>query len=476
MVLFFSQKTLICPDPIMNGIRKSEVFLSSFVMCLFRIFLCFCFAMVIRQSFGFTSDEGQKYSNLNCHQIFSTDQLLEDTKVLLTSLHEIHPDLYRIAPKDLLMQRMKEIRAYISEPRSYLEFLKQIALLFTEIGDIGLQWGHSRGYIDWRHENLLLFPSKLHYLHGDVFHERYDSTLDDYVVTLDKVVSINGIPFESYFEMNRSLLPIDGNNPSIQMAWLCDYFPNHHSNFWEQPDTFKIVVREPSGQLTEYTEVAKRKADILPKAPRNLSDLELYREAGDWNLVVRSLSSRDFKDADDFKHQVDSLFQQISEQESGQLYLILPSTSGGEPELASYLFSYFASEPFVFIDSIAGHLKPPTITHSSAVIYTAPYESEKMNPFTRPQQAQPNAYTGKVIMDTDGWSFGAAGLFCAQMRSRKETFFYSPDCGASKWGMSAYPIVIGLPHTEIQVIIPRIQLRLKKEDYKSPEGIELDEY
>ncbi|MBN4071007.1 hypothetical protein JYT72_00725, partial [Crocinitomix catalasitica] len=80
----------------------------------------------------------------------------------------------------------------------------------------------------------------------------------------------------------------------------------------------------------------------------------------------------------------------------------------------------------------------------------------------------------KILMMTDGWNWGATGLLCAHLRQRANCSFYGDSCGAPKWGMNGYPVVLRLPNSAINIYIPRLQLRIDHDLYHSPDGIEMN--
>jgi hypothetical protein len=177
------------------------------------------------------------HANWKPYTTFTSKQLNEDFEILVTTLKEAHPDLYRVNSKSVINRRLAHIHEEIKSDKTYLEFLTLLAPLFTEIGCIRTQWGHSADYIRYRNENVPLFPIKIKIESGRFFiDENYssDSTLGSGI----EIMKFNGESPSHYLKKNYGLLPTDGRIKSIQLRWLEKYYPNHHSNFWERPSFF----------------------------------------------------------------------------------------------------------------------------------------------------------------------------------------------------------------------------------------------
>ncbi len=406
---------------------------------------------------------------LKCHKTFTSDQLKADFLLLTTKLQDIHPDLYRVTPKRLIDKRISDIQSSIKSTKTYLEFLKLLAPLFTDIGDISTQWGHSPDYVKFRNENIPMFPFQLK-IQGDKFYVRNNYSDDASIVPESEILKINGETATDYLKKNYSLLPTDGKIKSIQQRWLEAYFPQHHSNFWAQPDTFKLELKDKAGKIYTKSVPALLKKQIQTKKTSSNAAVPVLQFYISDNTGVLTIPS--FKESNGNKLEtfVDSCFTVLQTQKIKNLILDLKGDGSGNLYFGSVLYSYLKQTPSKYAEQI--HIKG-----DSSFKYLEPntsYESiEKLSVLlTTVTSPKKNSFNGNLYVITDGWTINAKGFFCAKVHERANTFLVGEECGASTFGINEFPIALTLPNTGLQIYIPTVQIEINKtKNHSSVTGV-----
>jgi hypothetical protein len=406
---------------------------------------------------------------LKCHKTFTPEQLKTDFLLLTTRMQNIHPDIYRVTSKRLIDKRISEIQNGIKSSKTYLEFLKLIAPLFTEIGDIGTQWGHSPEYIKFRNENVPMFPFQLK-IQDDKCYIGSNYSNDQSIVPESEIIKINGETTADYLKKNYSLLPTDGKIKSIQQRWLEAYFPQHHSNFWAQPDTFRLELKERTGQVYSKSVAALFKKQIQAKKNSLNTSVPILKFYISDNTGVLTMPSFEERKLETF---VDSCFTALQTQKIKNLILNLKGDGSGNFYFGSVLYSYLKQGPSKYAEQI--HMKgdstfkyaEPNLTYGGiekmAVLLTT---------ITSPKK---NSFDGNLYIITDGWTIGSKGFFCARIQDRANTFFVGEECGASTFGINEFPVSLTLPNTGLQIYIPTVQIEINKvKNHSSLTGVRIN--
>jgi hypothetical protein len=371
-----------------------------------------------------------------------------------------------VTPKRLIDKRISDIQSNIKSTKTYLEFLKLLAPLFTDIGDIGTQWGHSPEYIKFRNENIPMFPFQLK-IQDDKFYVRNNYTDDASIVPENEILKINGETAADYLKKNYTLLPTDGKIKSIQQRWLEAYFPQHHSNFWAQPDTFKLELKDKAGKTYIKSVPALLKKQIQTKK-NSLNTavpiLQFYISGNTGVLTIPSFTGRKLETF------IDSCFTVLQSQKIQNLILNLKGDGPGNLYFGSVLYSYLKQSPSKYAEQI--HIKgdssfkytEPNITNESIEKL-----SDLLTTVTSPKK---NSFNGNLYVITDGWTINAKGFFCARIQERANTFFVGEECGASTFGINVFPISLTLPNTGLQIYIPTVQVEINKtKNHSSVTGV-----
>lgn len=408
--------------------------------------------------------------HLKCHETYSSEQLKEDFLILITSLKELHPDLYRVSSKEKIEHRLSLIEQSISNDQSYLTFLKLVAPLLTDIGCINTQWGHASEYIKYRNENIPLFPIKFKVV-KDLFIVEESWSTNKQIKKGDTIISFNGISTKNYLEKNYPLLPIDGNIKSIQHEWLSMAFPKHHTNFWEQPSHFNILVQS-NDKAKQISIEALLNKDIqkINKDHSNhkKSSIELFFK--DSIAIMRSnvFESR-------LIDSLDSIFKVIHDRKTKTLILDIRGMSfrPGSHQYAMELYSYLIKKPNAYAKIRNKQTNPLEFPHNKHISHLQTLNKEDSIMFCSKVYPKANSFKNQLYVISNGWNIGASGFFAAKIKNRDQTSFVGEKPGATTFGMNFKVSKLVLPNTRIEIYIPKYQLIANEKAYLDKSGISI---
>lgn len=413
---------------------------------------------------------------LKSHRIFQPEELKEDFKILVTTLREAHPGLYRVHSREIIDRRIAAIDSAISKPQSYLEFLKLLAPLFVDIGCIHTQWSQSPDFMRFRNDAIPMFPLQLE-IRDEHFFVKRNFSSDSTIREGTEILSIDGESAGAYLQKNYALLPVDGEIRSVQQRWLEAYFPNHHSNFWEQPDTFQLVLKNEDGISFTKMLPALLKKDFKANqktstAPAPLLQFSVTDSIG--LLTIRSFDETVLtKSGFNYNSFLDSSFNELRRQKISSLILDLRGNNEGDLICSEQLFSRLSLFPFTYVTQI----KSRSDTAFSFRNHISSFPAENRTtflPLTREMKHKPGAFHGRLFVLTNGWNTGVAGFFCARIQKRPLTYFAGEETGACTFGMNTGTVTLLLPNTGISVEIPTMQLIADNNDYISVRGVQPD--
>ncbi|HYG52122.1 MAG TPA: hypothetical protein VD905_14520 [Flavobacteriales bacterium] len=424
-----------------------------FVLVLFFIGLS-C-RQAVTESEKNSREKGFFYPKLKCHLALSPKQLEQDFTILITTLEQAHPGIYRVTSKKEIDRYVNSVRKEIKTGKTYLEFLRLLAPLFTKIGCINTQWSHSPAFIQFRNNSVPMFPLKLEIKQEKFYVKANLSGLAE-PAPGSEILEINNEKVTDYLKKNYELLPVEGNMHEIQQQWLAAYFAQHHSNFWEQCDTFRLKLKSATNQVFMVNLPALLKKDMkdIPVSGGN-------RYPGSINETIFTINfgNKRFNGNEKlFNAFVDSCFNEFQKKQPENMLIDLGDSNLENVFFALKLYSYFDDRPI--------HIEEEEYRDVSNIKYD---QFVKQFPAVDPYAINRRtmamnksfAFSGNLYVCVSAWNQDAAGLFCALLGLRKNTFFIGQECNAP-YGINTYPLLLELPNSGITVRIPTVQLTVSK--------------
>jgi len=417
------------------------------------------------------TEVNSKRNKLDCHKQLSQSELIEDFDILTNFLRELHPDLYRVQEKEVIDAKILSIQQQFSDSLSYLEFLKLVAPLLSEIGCINTQWGHSTEYIKYRNKNTPVFPIDFKILDGQfIIEKNYSTNLS--IRQGDEIMEINGVAVSDYLTKNYPLLPIDGTIKSLQHKWLASFFPNHHSNFWEQVDTFKLKIINNKKEIKTIKVKALLKENINREAS-NDAPLSLQIIDSIAVLKIASFNTNIIeRHKQDFVSFIHSSFKTIKENKINNLIIDLSGNSWGSMLNGAFLYSYLAAEKFQYVSSFSNIIKK--VSNTALLTDLEVLDSLTINTLTANRVPNQLSYTDKLYLISDGWNINAGGYFCSKAYNRPNTLFIGEKTGSTSFGMNGIQKMLTLPNSGLNLFIPTVQFIANEDQINNIDGKEVD--
>lgn len=245
-----------------------------------------------------------------------------------------------------------------------------------------------------------------------------------------EITAINGHPARDMIRTLMDDITADGANLSRKLYVASRVFNDLYTLFIDQSPDFRI----------EYLDARKGSAGAVDL--RGISKTELERQASGAGFpyglpeagpsfsfsadrpAAAVLSVRTFffpMGRAEYEKFVDQSFDRMRETDAKALILDLRGNWGGDPEASSYLLARLIREPTPYFSK-----------------GTPWYE-----PLTRRLPPAPNAFSGTLIVLTDGACFSSTGHFCSLLRFHGLGTFVGEETGAS-WtatdGSRDYPL------------------------------------
>jgi hypothetical protein len=181
-----------------------------------------------------------------------------------------------------------------------------------------------------------------------------------------------------------------------------------------------------------------------------------------------------------FKPFIDSAFLEINKAKIQHLIIDIRKNEGGQPENASYLYSYLTNKPFRFFQFLETNKKTYENDIKKGASYTYIKESGKYR--TRDssmaakystffgfniQQPQSNNFTGNVYVLIEGLTTSAAPQFASLVKLNKRGLLIGEEASGSLYGGSGRGYAyFYLPNTRILTMISLYRIVIGNEKNK----------
>jgi hypothetical protein len=430
-------------------------------------------------------------------------QLHDDLRVVRGALEESHVGLYWFISKQELDRRFQRISAALVRPMTAREFHRLLLPLVAS-----LRHGHttltlpSQG-VGYRLRRLSkerrYFPFEVRVLENRLYVVS-DLSEEQNVAPGAQILAINGRPASALLDTMRGYVSADGANDTFkvyqlgsgfQFPYLLDllFGPSNTYTMDVVPISGKAKIRRtasavpPERMARLYRERTGREIDTYPSALR----LQMLGD-GVALLTVSSFYEGLIKPGEpSFEAFLASAFRQIKEGRVKDLIVDVRGNEGGNDSYPPLLYSYLADKPF--------RLAKPTTLASASVSFLpyAPNPAEDVKAFAaaparfvsrardgswvlkaeydadryRTWTPQPDRFTGRLYVLTDGGAFSATNGFLDLVyryhrREGRQVQFVGEQNGGDNafgFGSGGQALAIVLPHSRQTLSIPLLGSR-----------------
>lgn len=399
--------------------------------------------------------------------VFSTREVQEDIAYLREHLEKHHPNLYLYSDPAAFKDFWDQLDKNLPEQSTHTEVYRQLSPVLSLIKDGHTLMLPAKKLRSDSNRDSLFFPF-------DVFCDgRRLWTLGNYSDSLDllngsEILSLNGTPTSQLIASLMKRLARDGHNPQYALWVLNRYFRSFYSFVWGHPKSFTLEVKEKDapGQILKVP--AMKRADIGirarekdsfskdPAYPPNQSGIQVKKLTAKNTalLSLPSFSNRILKArwGQKFRKEVRKCFSKLNEWKVEHLYLDLRENQGGDIRLGRFLLSYLLESDFSLISGYQRvHRGKPSAT-------------QRLKVCKGPQEGifpvQKDRFRGKVSVLINGGTFSNSAIVCAALKKYHRATFIGEESGGSRCVLAGAAKEISLPHSHIQVQIPRLQFRI----------------
>jgi hypothetical protein len=368
---------------------------------------------------------------------FSRADLLEDFDRLSNTILSTNPLVF--CDRNELSRFIASQREKVTGPMSELDFYRLLAPIVAQVrcGHTGVSLG-SATESSFRAEARYL-PLLVRIVHGGIF--VLASTDGGGPAAGDEITAINGRPAFEIISALCDNLPADGVNLTRKLYVASHLFNELYTLFVDPSPDFRLSWRRASDDSRSEIDVKGiTRADLEKKARAAGFPYVLPVEGEPFSFSAKSpgapgtatLTVRTFgffgAQQSDFRTFIDQAFDTMRREGTRALVLDLRGNWGGDPAASSLLFTHLVREP-------------------------TPYFAEGTAYYRQLAQPMPpaaNAFSGTLIVLTDGASFSSTGHLCSLLRFHGRATFVGEESGGS-WTCTDGSRDTVLPHTAIRL-------------------------
>ena len=402
----------------------------------------------------------------------SIDELVNDFKILKTTIQEIHPDLYRYTSKAVLDGEFDSLLRTINTELTEVEFYQKIAPWVALIKN-----GHTAIRLpDSYYNQITLLPLRVVEIDKRIYIKTNFSDNASELVGYE-LIRVNDISIKDIMRKITPYVSLDGFNEDAKYkAAVEDDFAYYYSYVFGQSEYFELELKNPRDQKE-----IRKKLKGISNTEFNLKYSQdtpfpwTIKKVDTLNAVLlrigslNNLANKEGKQIS-FKSFLKQTFDEIKEQKVENLIIDLRNNGGGELKNSILLYSYLTDSPFQFTKEIEiATVSPPTYIQYTDYTKALKFDSfEPKNVIRRDtsfilakhfsmetNKPSNNSFSGSLYVIINGQTGSSAGSFTAYVRNEKRGKIIGEENRDNYTGFSAgVPVTLTLPSSNIRVYIP----------------------
>ena len=383
--------------------------------------------------------------------------LRSDFLLLRDTLQKEHAGLYRYKNKAALDRVFDSCVATIRDSMTIPQFyaLTRFALAAIEDGHTNCRLPREvlTDYIG----KTKVFPAIVMFIHNKAFIYCCRQNAD-----LDKaeILSINHRSMDDIIHHLFDYITSDAGIQSRKNWEMPEDFQLLYNVVIGAKDSYPVTCKTPAGEIKTATLQADTIKNFICPSPFSRPDKYLKLSYRPGNIAVLTLATffNGFlkMTGENFRHFLDSSFNDLKEKKVTKLVIDLRSNQGGNDDNGEMLYSYLTSKPFVYyasLETVKGRI------------------AEKDNTELGWQQPDNNNFKGKVYILINGRSFSGTAEFSSIARSNGRAVFIGEECGGGYYGnTSGGEDMVTLPNSQITVRVPLVKYTLAVKKTRRKDG------
>jgi hypothetical protein len=267
-----------------------------------------------------------------------------------------------------------------------------------------------------------------------------------------EIAAINGLAAADIIDRISAFVPTEGTNASAEYYQLNQHFQELY-RILDPADLFKVEFLTPQGNIAEQVQ-ACRLEKLSGKELKDQGELPVtFRLTGDGSAAILRIPSFEIHDMEGYMAELTRIFVLLQSQRVGSLIADLRGNPGGHPIFAAQLLSYLVEEDFTYFR------RNPDAT--------------EFEPLYLPMHPDPNHFNGKVYVLVDGGCLSTTGHLISLIKYHTDARFIGEEPG-STFICNDFSIQVSLPHTGIEVNIPRLTFETAVEGFQEGNPFPLD--
>jgi hypothetical protein len=343
---------------------------------------------------------------------YTREALDEDFQRFREIIYTRHPLLY--ADRAELDAVVASRAALLRDGMNELEFLRLLAPIVATLR-CGHSWiGLSAEYADYLDREGSFFPLDVAVIGEGIF--VIGNVTHPEVPAGSELLSINGKSGSDIVGELMRNLPADGRNETNKVAMINRWFAWFFRLFVDGSRDFDTVWRGPeAGKTSASTLRALPRRELFPGTSSFWQDPKDPPVASAWGPTLGYLKFRSFHPQGEYSinaynRYTDEFFKELEAKGLRSLILDLSDNGGGDPMVASHLFSYLSTEPHP---------------------YFAPEIPDFYPGLKKPVPLAAHRFDGRLFVLMNGASFSTTGHLLALLKDQGRAVFIGEESGGS---------------------------------------------
>ncbi len=398
-------------------------------------------------------------ANAQSLKTLSIEEQIEDIEFIKTELQELHPGIYTYQSEQEFEDGFKSLKASLMEDQTVFDFYNVLVPVINQIG-----CGHTTSKIPPQElkriqKSRKYLPIEIKIIEDKIYISNVLVESSNLAPGLE-ILSIDDVSASAYIESNLNRYPSDGRILSRKYQNLEKNFSIDYSRFHYTTENFKIKVgQNVSGEIVTLAGVDYSDLKAFSSQPK-FNEMEFLILDSISTAIITIRNSKSKKAFDDF---LESSFYQIQINKISNLIIDIRYDSFNRDSDGALLFSYLTTEPFQYYNklevtenydvpkAIRWFAHYPIIEDSTGKYYWT------IHPQLEVQSPKPEAFSGKVFVLTDGFTFSATAEFASMVKSKSRGLIIGRETGGGYYGNNSGGMLRKvLPNSRIIVYVPPI--------------------
>lgn len=405
----------------------------------------------------------------------------EDFRILVTSLKELDPMLYKIMDRQTFDARVKHVEERLLTAKSRNEALYIMQEFLYDLGD-----SHATivsAYYDLGIERAL--PFKVLIIDDHLYIRKCPS---DTTLTGAEIFSIDGVPAPVLLDSLRIFYPNDGAR-HITGFGLQALFNSLYGAFCHQADAYTINTSMGVRTMTAVQKEDPLYHSLISYDWKHYGHCEpgFSRQVTDSYGYFRFTEFKKEEEGHNIEDEFESLITELNSKQVKNLVLDLRYNSGGDPYLAGRMATHFTTEPFPLFGRLI-LTRTRKVTYASYMVRNFAYRfrlagtrvfgdhREKVNYERGLRDYTPSQlhFDGTVYVLTSSMTGSAATMLCKYLQCLPNVRFVGSETnGATNYFCAHKHCELTLPNTNIYATfgMQLVELKIGSSDVEQPVGI-----